>query len=285
MPLLARARDDAKSNRNPESFYARIDENTSAATLESLRLTAQAGGRVYLEGAPNPKSVLAARTRELGGGTLTALDKPQESAMKLDDAWLFGILRGQTLPVTQLATVKLAPPTIAGQAKIEEGVDKLTQPRVVATLADGTPALILNPVGKGEVLWNPHGWNGNVDLRAFDAAVAGWLGPALVRLSPVGKGDVSQLRLALRRSPKGALLLCLTNEANSDISADLAIDGAPGVCLDLTAERELSLSTRGFEGRTNVTVPANGYLLLAFAENRKALDEERNAVRLKARLR
>src|SRR4028119_1336497 len=64
--------------------------------------------------------------------------------------------RGVRVDVEQTVTVTPGTGTMAGQAKTEKGKDVPTGPRVVARLADGTPALITNPFGKGEVIWMPH---------------------------------------------------------------------------------------------------------------------------------
>lgn len=288
VPQLSRA--VTNDYKTPEAFYARLDENTTSAQLDSLLRTARAGGRVYLEGSLAPNSPLASQLRELGGGTLTARES-RDVSLKLDDPWIFGTLHNSTLSVTQRASVKLAPSTIGKQAsKPEEGLDKLIEPRVVATLDDGTPGIILNPVGKGQVMWLPHAWK-NAPTRTFDTAVSGYLGPALARLRSVDAknnevtGDVAALRVSVRRSPKGTLLVALTNASAAAVATQIAVDGAPEFCLDLNSERELPVSRRGFEGRANVTVPANGYALLAFNSDRKTFNAERATPRLKAKLR
>jgi hypothetical protein len=57
------------------------------------------------------------------------------------------------------------------------------------------------------------------------------------------------------------------------------------VALDLATEQELTLSSRGFQSEARVTIAPRGWKLIAFATTRKALDEERSAPRLQARLR
>lgn len=290
VPLMARARDnDNDKNRPPESFLVSVDENTRAATLQSLKDTASAGAILYIEGSVPANSSLAAQMATLGGGTLTPVVR-RDSVLNLDDAWFFGTMRGQKLSVQQRVQIKLNQNTTV--KKSEKGSDELTAPRVVATLEDGTPGVILNPVGKGEVIWMPHQFkSGQPEAQAnYYAAVAGSLQPALVRLSaPDGMQNgqtfsARGLRVAVRRSAKGALLVALLNDSGTANTVQIAVDGAPKTCLDLGLERELTVATRGFEGRTTTTIPARGWTLLAFAETRRALDDERNASRLKATL-
>jgi hypothetical protein len=94
-----------------------------------------------------------------------------------------------------------------------------------------------------------------------------------------------KVRVALRRSPRGAFLLALFNDADTPAAIGASIDGAAGVALDLETERELPLAVRGFQSEASVMIPAHGWKLVAFAESRKSLDEERNAPRGKIRLR
>jgi hypothetical protein len=227
--------------------------------------------------------------------------------MTLEDPWLFGLSRGRRLPVEQRGDVTLIPGTISGQAKSEKGKDILTGPRVVARLADNAPALIINPVGKGEVVWLPHRIAGNIleavsggpliagepagvapqSARLYYSAVAAYLQPALVQLRPANAASsgVENIRVATRASSKGTMLVALMNTRNTATDVAATVNARAGVALDLAEEKELPLDTRGNHVTARVTVPAGGWKLIAFGVTRKELDEERNAKRLTARLR
>jgi hypothetical protein len=89
----------------------------------------------------------------------------------------------------------------------------------------------------------------------------------------------------MRRSAKGTLLLELLNTAQRPAAVAVAVDAGAGVALDLATETELPISTRGYQSEATVTIPPAGWKVIAFAETRKALDDERSASLVKARLR
>jgi hypothetical protein len=236
---------------------------------------------------------------------------------------MFGTLRGKRIEVQQSVAVKLREnaPGTKNNIKEQRGKDVLTGPRVAATLEDGSPALIINPVGKGEVIWAPHplfpfvpqpraiysaSANApvnspesstiseeilNVDRSApeerYYAAVSAYLQPSLVsvRGTNMQAAGAEAVRMSLRRSPRGTLLLALFNASGRAAEVGAAVEGVAGVALDLATEQELPLNSRGFQSEAMVTISPRGWKLIAFAGTRKALDEERNAPRLQARLR
>lgn len=347
IPLLARLT-RGKKDTPPESLVVALGESVSSAMIERLRLAANDGARIYIEGAPlqdENERPAPWRMGALVGGDVKPLggdDAGRSAAMILQDGWMFGTGRGTRVAVRQSVTVMLRPGTIGGQAKSEKGRDVLTGPRVAARLEDGSPALIINPVGKGEVIWMPHlvlpdeselrraprasgatpsspstapapvaspgvavanaaqpapatraldAASINIDrstpLQRYYAAVAAYVQPGLVSLRGVDRNlaGAESVRVALRRSAKGTPLLALFNAANRPAAVAAGVDGVAGVALDLATERALPLSVRGFQSEVLVTIPARGWKLIAFGASRKALDDERNAPRLRARLR
>jgi hypothetical protein len=93
------------------------------------------------------------------------------------------------------------------------------------------------------------------------------------------------VRVAMRRSPKGALLVALFNPTPRATTLSATVTGALRTVLDLATELETPATIRGGQTTFTTTVPANGWKLFALAADRKTLDTERNAPRLKARLR
>ena len=305
----------------------------SNATIEKLRAAANAGVRIYLEGAPlRDENGKAApwRMSTLVGADVTPLGpeklgtrESRHVAMILQDGWMFGTLRGRRIEVQQSVAVKLRENTPGAKNNIKEqrGKDVQIGPRVAATLEDGSPAMIINPVGKGEVIWAPHrlfpfmpqqraiySTNAkasvnspessttsedilNVDRSApeerYYAAVSAYIQPSLVsvRGTNLQAAGAEAVRMALRRSPKGSLLLAVFNTSSRPAEVAAAVEGVAGVALDLATEQELTLSSRGFQSEARVTIAPRGWKLIAFATTRKALDEERSAPRLQARLR
>ena len=397
IPFLARLERRGKREL-PESFAIRLGENISAATVERLRQAAKDGARIYIEGAPrhDENGRLASRSMSsLVGATIAPLPRASDektsdatpstdaanervgkrATMILQDGWMFGTGRGTRVEVEQSVVVSLLAPGVASAIKPERGLDKLLGPRVAARLQDGSPALVINPVGRGEVIWMPHrvidgstdasiqidsetqapsptsgaqldassfdvlsldaqsdneqatvaqspakraakqdgaatarpvievattpGASGatNIDRSAnidrstarqrFYAAVASYVQPSLVSLRGINSqfAGIENVRVALRRSPKGTLLLALFNRGARPAAIAATVDGVAGVALDLATERALPFEVRGFQSEAGVVIPARGFVLVAFSQSLRALDEERNTPRLQARLR
>jgi hypothetical protein len=335
VPLLAHLAQDKKSTP-VESFAVRLGDRISNATVEKLKAAASGGARIYIEGAPmldENGQTAPWRLSPLVGGEAKTVTK-NRAVMTLEDPWIFGTARGVRVDVEQTVTVTLGTGTMAGQAKTEKGKDVPTGPRVAARLEDGTPALITNPFGKGEVIWMPHrvltspahleslvqtdnnpttnGSNStssapNASAPAADSSLDAlplsvdrslpWQRYYAAAIARVQSGLVQvrgtdrrlagaeAVHVAMRRSTKGTLLLELLNTAPRPAAVTVTIDGVAGVALDLATETELPLSTRGYQSEAAVTVPSTGWKVIAFAETRKALDDERNASLVKARLR
>jgi hypothetical protein len=247
------------------------------------------------------------------GGTTTVIDKTR-TMMTLEDPWFFGLGRGQKIAVEQRVVVKPIPPNPVAELKEEKGKDVLVGPVAVAHLADKSPGVIINPVGKGEIVWLPHrmvpvkGTQGatatgmaeavaadfelkNADLlrpqKSYYAALAAYMQPALIE---VHDGDAARpgahaMRVALRATATGTWLVALSNIGTDTGSVTLTVNHHAGVALDLNDEKELPLTARGNFTTVPLTIPGNGWKLIAFAENRKELDQERNARTAVAKLR
>ncbi len=322
IPLLARSALPEKGGA-PEPFSLRLGERISNAAVLRLEALARAGARIYLEGAPQldeQGNQAPWRLETLVGASVAPL-APKNSAIILDDPWIFGTGRGTSVPVEQSLTVTLKPPTMSSQAKTEKGAFVPIGSRSVAKLEDGSPAVVINVLGKGEVVWLPHrlkmseGATSPLPTAAapgsalaptapvtsqkllpwqkFYAGIADYVAPRLVQLRAAtatnsGAQNIAGpevVRVALRRSPKGALLVGLFNTASREAGVRATVEGAAKTALDLTTETEAPSSIRGGQTTFNVTLPPHGWKVIALAETRKALDDERNAPRLKAKLR
>ena len=60
------------------------------------------------------------------------------------------------LPTPDSVTVTLKAPSMSAQAKTEKGAYVPVGSRAAAKLEDGSPAVVINTLGKGEVVWLPH---------------------------------------------------------------------------------------------------------------------------------
>lgn len=287
IPLAARIQ-QKQGKKIPESFLTILGDTINGETIEKLRIAANGGARIYLEGSPKIEGDVA-RWNALVGATSTPLaaSEGKNAQLVLDDPWMFGTSRGKEILVRQTTTVSLNPPVAKPKKdELEKGKDILTEPRVVARLKDGTPGLILNPVGEGEVLWSPHRsvHSNSTHLSSFYHAIAAHLGTGLVKIRAAQGESTPPVRVALRRSPEGAWLIGLFNGSTLPTPILLEANHFAGVALELAAEKELSLQTRGNRSFVETTVPASGWQIIALGESRKVLDEERFAPRSKVRL-
>lgn len=265
-----------------DAFCVPVGDSISDEEVRRLQAAAAAGSRLYLEGATLSVAwklgpVVGAQVSEWASKRTPG----QLTDMVLDDPWLFGTLRGAKLPVEQRFEVVLEPGKVAVQAKAQKGRDVLVAPRAVARYADGMPAMVRNKVDKGQVLYAPSPPKSAAQTSAYYAAVAGSLAPALVTM----KAPAPSLLTALRRSPRGAMLLLVTNTSTAPVTTSVAISGVYGVALDLADEKELPVASRGFSTDASLTVSPLGWKLIALASTRKELDDERNTPLLNARIR
>lgn len=310
IPLLARA----TSSSTPESLMLRLGNHISGATIDRLERLARAGARIYIEGAPSLDETGKATTWRMAtlvGADVTAMPA-KRTKMILDDPWVFGTGRGTSISVEQNFAITLKPPTVAAQAKTEKGVLTQVGPRTVATLEDGSPGVVINAIGRGEVIWLPHRLmitetpkvtaNGNLPTVAaptstsqpkdtllpgqkYLSAMADYVAPRLVqqRAPEDAARAFNSSPVLLRRSAKGALLLWLNRPAQGAAPASVTVEGARSAALELTGQNLIPTTTRGFQ--TTFTLDKPGEALLALANTRQELDAERNAPRAKAKLR
>jgi hypothetical protein len=313
IPLLARASTQSRA-RNAESFLVRLGSDPAKSTLQGIESAARGGARVYVEGAARPADA-AAQTlvNQLFPATVTPVTS-RRSAMTLADVWTFGTAAGQRLPVQQTVTVQLKPtPTPAkpdkNSPRPQRGLDVLTEPRIVAKLEDGSPGVVVLPLGRGEIVWMPHEvlFPAGEELnpgpaQQFYAAMAGYLQPALVqvRRRPNLATNASEttvlpeatlpqpiagVRVALRASARGTLLVSLFNSSQQPHSLAVEASVPANIALDLGSETELPVRRRGGTVTIDVDLPADGWKLLALGTTRQALESERDAATRKARLR
>ena len=211
VPLLAMPRNASEKDVRvlaAESLMARFDQRISAASISRLEATANAGARIYFEGAPHQDesgkaTTLWRLTKLLGFTGRPRGDGTARETITLDDAWTFGALRGLKISAARPVDVQLLLASATSQAKAQPGLDVLTAPRVVATYADGTPAMIVNPVGKGFVMWSPGGFafKNKAEEAAFYRAGRGVGFAAASRNQKRGR---SRQRIARRVAPFGA---------------------------------------------------------------------------------
>jgi CheY-like chemotaxis protein len=316
IPLLARIPNSREARRS-ESFMARLGESVEQSTLDALRSAASGGARIYVEGAP--ASVVGDKTTDALGALFKATIKEvprRRTAMTLGDVWTFGTASGQRVPVEQTVSIAMQSTPVKsekGAPQPRKGLDVLTEPRVIAQLPDGSPAVVVIPVGQGEIVWLPHRTTSAAvpsndaqrlaPVQQFYLALAAYLQPALVQ---VRERDLSAstapntdsvpneettlppaqgVRVALRASAKGTLLLAILNSGSQPRKLAVEATTPAGVVLDLATEQEVDVVRRGFASVVDVDLPARGWKLLALSRTRKDLEDERNTPRLKARLR
>jgi hypothetical protein len=286
--LLARIQ-QKQGNKIPESFMCILGDSISAETIEKLRIAAHDGARIYLEGSPKVEGDVA-RWNDLVGASADSTAK-KKTTMLLSDPWLFGTATGSKIEVEQAVQIgKLnLPKPLPKKDQPEKGKDILTEPRVVATLADGSLALIENPIGDGSIFWNPNRLlgpfvsNNREKQQEFYSSIAARLGTGLIKIAANNKVEVP-LHAAIRRSPKGTELIGLFNDSHEAAQITLEANQFAGVALDLKEEKELPLRTRGNRSFIDTTVPAEGWQIIALGATRHDLDEERFAPRAKAKL-
>ena len=311
IPLLARANPTGA----PESFMLRLGNRISAATIERLEKLARAGAKVYIEGTPTADETGKAtswRLTTLVGADVTAMPT-RRTNMVLDDIWVFGIGRGTRVPVEQSFSVQLKAPSMAKQAGVKKGVLTEVGPRVVATLEDGSPGVVINSLGKGEVIWMPHRLTmgdaptvtsqngvptatapGAISNAPRDAwrpwqkylhGMADYVAPRLVQQRALegAKTPLTVASVAMRRSPKGTLLLWLNRKENVASPLEIVTEGASEAVLELNDLKAITTTRRGFQTTFKIETPSDA--LLALSPTKQALDAERDAPRAKAKLR
>lgn len=316
VPLLARTPSEAKRNRSTdsnnknrsqgESFAVAVQSGEPETTLQAIREAVERGNRVLLVGNPfsgADASPLRASWEKLLLAKSRAID-PRQALLTPRDPWVFGTISGEKIAVAQsqviTPTVTPAPDDAPKPKKIS---DEIVAPRVVATLDDDSAGVLIVPSTKpgdlqlgrarGEIVWLPHSLSAVEQPSAeqsaeLESALAAYLAPALVQ---VRERDVKNnhsargVRVAVRASSRGTLLVGLFNQTNRARSLALSVQALAENAFDLRHELVLPSRVRGLRVEADLTLPPNDWTFLAFAQNQKALDEERSAPRWKARVR
>ena len=273
IPLAGRAPDEDR--KIVESLFVPLDEQTSAQTIADIKRAATQGATLYLEGLP-PRALYA----EMGDATGTALEplaSPKIETLTLDDVWLWGTLRGRELSVEQRAKITIKG-SLAARAKEKKGLAIETQPRAAASLGSDANGLLICPVGKGRILWQPHSFRADSDLAPFYSAVAGTMQTALVSVSN------PNVRAAMRATPGKTPLVALFN--GSEVAQTVAVTarGDAERVLNLIDERDVPFTSRGFETKFSLTIPARSFVWVALASTKLAFDKERATAKIRARL-
>ncbi|PQV64921.1 hypothetical protein B1R32_103188 [Abditibacterium utsteinense] len=291
VPLVGRLpADDGRGAKNGESLFAILDDQTSLETLNGLDKAARAGNTLYLEGAPNLKNpALLTKMSDMTSTTIEILPTTKNEVLTLSDPWMFGSVRGREIGVTQHLkwTTKTS---LAAQTRKKKGED-LLEPFSAAKLANDENGLLIAPLGKGRIVWLAHTPVGapadEAARRSFYAAMAGNLQGALASFGfdsleeNIRNGGA--VYLALRASKTGTPIVALFNEGGSDAKISLSARSDAPVAIDLSTDREIAATVSGYSSNVKVTVPARGFVWLAFGATRAALDKERLALRPKAR--
>jgi hypothetical protein len=295
IPLLGRLARDDKNSGDPLMLL--LDKNTDQMEIEGIKRAATQGLTMYIEGVPDvTKPELLKSLGELTGTTITALPKPVTNQLTLQDPWLFGTARGLEFPVQQIVSVKTKP-SLAAQTRAQRGLDNITAPRFAGQLADDPAGIVVYGVGKGRVIWLPHPisipnaetslWGPPAPKSAADlmldshrasyyAALAGTMQSALVRVTPAKDTDHAPLA-ALRLSKGKTSLLALFNDQPTPVTANVATRGLSEAVIDLGTGQDLKSSQYGYETSFQITVPANGWSLVALNDKRKDYDKERSS--------
>ena len=291
VPLVGRLPgDDQNGRKDGESLFAVLDDATSLETLRGLDQAARAGNTIYIEGAPNLKNpAMLTKMSDMTGTIIETLPATTVEVLTLTDPWLFGDARAREFGVMQRLkwTIK---GSLAAQTRKKRGEDVL-QAFSGARLGSDENGLLVAPLGKGRILWLAHSpLNAASDeaaRRAYYSAIAGNLQGALagVRVASAS-GNLPRegaVHFALRASKVGTPVVALFNDGASDAAVTLSARSDAPVALDLQSEREFAAAVSGYSSTVQVTVPAQGFVWLAFGATRIALDKERLAPRPKAK--
>ena len=307
VPLLARTPSEARRSRadkdrnrgQGESFALNVRPDEGESTLSAIRETIERGNRVLLLGTPFSETQTAL-LRAAWEKLLLSKARPLESraaTLTTRDPWVFGTLNNEKIGVTQTQTiVPTVTPAPDDAPPVKKIKDEIVAPRVVATLDDDSAGVLIVPSdrpgdvrtgrARGEIVWLPHALSG--DNAAFQSALAAYLAPALVSLrerDAKNTDAVTGVQVEVRASSRGTLLVGLFNRTNRARQLTMDVQALADGAFDLRRERVLTSRVRGLRVETDLTLLPNEWTFLAFAQTQQILDEERNAPRLKARVR
>lgn len=293
------------SQRQPSALFVPLGEMVSDDFLKQLKVFVEEGGAVYLEGLPlrdETGTVVGDRLKDLIGAEVEEVPR-RVSEMTVDDVWVFGTANKMRLPIQVRGTIKKL---------IERTPEKKDQrlpekPRVIATLPDGSPAVIVNELSKpksalkGMVIYTPHCVGRDAAMAYLDrvrqthdpatpfdqryvdyyGAIADYLSPPLVRM----KGNnVSEVRVGALLPNRNVLLVGLINYGAEKKSLELFVRTATSHNGDFQDISIYDLRQRAWLKpllpqaavvRLRYELAAHDWAMLAFTNYRRASDFEK----------
>lgn len=294
--------------RQPSTLIVPLGEMVSSEFLNQLKTFVEEGGSVYLEGLPlrdETGTAVGDRLKDLIGAEVEEVPL-RASEMTVDDVWVFGTANKMRLPIQVRGNVKkLIEKTPEKKGKNEPPPEKA---RVIATLPDGSPAVIVNEFGKqrslikGTVIYTPnfivrdaalayldrasqtHDPATPLDQRyvEFYGAIADYLTPPLVRLKGNNTGDV---RVGVLLSSRNTVVVGLVNHGSADKSLELFVrtrvseddrDFNEVNVFDLRSQEWLKpLPPPTAVVRLNYELAAHDWTFLVFTNHRRTSDFEK----------
>ncbi|MCS6862127.1 MAG: beta-galactosidase [Abditibacteriales bacterium] len=294
------------AQRQPSALFVPLGEMVSDDFLKQLKAFVEEGGAVYLEGLPlrdETGTVVGDRLKDLIGAEVEEVPL-RASEMTVDDVWVFGTANKMRLPVQVRGNIKRLlerTPERKGRNQPPE------KPRVIATLPDGSPAVIVNELGKpkssikGVVVYTPHFVGRDAAMAYLDrvrrthdpatpfdpryvdyyGAIADYLSPPLVRL----KGDpTSEVRVGALLPNRNVLLIGLINYGAAKKSLELFVRTATSTdgdfqdisIYDLRQQAWLKpLLPQAAVVRLHYELEARDWSMLAFTNYRRTSDFEK----------
>ncbi len=281
IPLLGRT--PSFGNSRAESVLAIIDENTDEATLKGLKSSAEDGQTVYVEGIPSQTfwKYWGDNTKT----TITALPKPKEEQLRLDDIWLFGAQNGTEFRVNQRIKIEIKP-DLAAQANEKPGEARETRTRPIASLTADANGMLMCPVGKGRILWAPHDWIAGTPKSSYYAAITGAMQPALVdlKLADGQSIDGKNVRMGMRLTQGKTSLIAVFNDSREALNLTANVRDAASLVWDLRADKAVPASIRGYGTKLQFTIAAGDFAYFGLYDNQASFDTERKTPHLKAKL-
>jgi hypothetical protein len=294
--------------RQPSALIVPLGEMVSDDFLKQLKAFVEEGGVVYLEGLPlrdETGTVVGDRLKDLISAEVEEVPL-HASEMTVDDVWVFGTANKMRLPIQMRGHIKRLIERIPEKKGKEPPPPE--KPRVIATLPDGSPAVIVNELGKpksaikGTVIYTPnfvgrdaamayldrvrrtHDPATPFDQRYVDyyGAIADYLSPPLVRL----KGEnLSDVRIGALLPNRNVLFVGLVNYGAEKKSLELFVRTATSHSGDFQNIGVYDLRQQGWLKpllpqaavvRLNYEIAARDWAILAFTNHRRTSDFEKS---------
>ncbi len=294
--------------RQPSPLIVPLGEMVSDDFLKQLKAFVEEGGAVYLEGLPlrdETGTVVGDRLKDLISAEVEEVPL-RASEMTVDDVWVFGTANKMRLPIQVRGKIK----KLIERIPEKKGKDQPPpeKPRVIARLHDGSPAVIVNELGKpksaikGMVIYTPHFVGRDAAMAYLDrvrqthdpatpfdqryvdyyGAIADYLSPPLVRI----KGDnPSEVRIGALLPNRNVLLVGLINYGAEKKSLELFVRTATSdngdsqniSIYDLRKQEWLKpLLPQAAVVRLNYEIAARDWAILAFTNHRRTSDFEKS---------